>query len=41
MESGHASGARTTGRRENVSNIDVLDECGVKVDLCIDCAKDT
>jgi hypothetical protein len=41
MKSSHTSGARTTARRENVSNIDILDECGVKVDFCVDCAKDT
>jgi hypothetical protein len=40
MKSGHASSIRTSARRENVSNIDIIDKCGVKVDLCVDCTKD-
>jgi hypothetical protein len=40
MESGHASPVRTTAGRKDVSNADIVDKCGVKVDLGVDSTKD-
>lgn len=40
MESGHASCARTTTGRKDISNADILNKCRVEVNLSVDCTKD-
>lgn len=39
MKGSHTSPIRTAARRENVSDIDVLNERRVEVDLCVNCTK--
>ena len=39
MESCHASGGCTTAGREDISDVNILDKCRVKVDLSVDCAE--